>query len=63
MAQNREEWETLRDQFEELKDHGSGPAIDEILDDEIRRRFGQTIARAVHKLSLRETLARVKVAR
>jgi hypothetical protein len=63
MAQKSEDWKAVLDQFEELKGHDSGPPIDEILDDEIRRRFGQTIARAVHKPSLRETLARVKVAR
>jgi hypothetical protein len=60
---DREEWNSVRDRFEELRRRETDPAgLDQILDDEIRRRFGQTIARAVRKSSVRETLA-IRIAR
>jgi hypothetical protein len=60
-----DDWKGVRDQLNKLKEHNAGsvPAIDEILDDDIRRRFGQVIARAAHKPTVRETLAVVAVAR
>jgi hypothetical protein len=60
---DREEWNSVRDRFEELRRRETDPAgLDQILDDEIRRRFGQTIARALRKPSVRETLA-IRIAR
>ena len=50
MAQDPDEkrLEALKDQFEELKrcESASGSRLEEIFDDEIRRRFGETIYRA-----------------
>jgi hypothetical protein len=61
----QEDRKALRDQIEILRGRDTGlvPSLDELLDDEARRRFGQAIARAVHKATVRETLANVAVTR
>ena len=45
---DRNEWITVKDQFEELKQRESQsvPDVQEAFDEEIRRRFGEMISRA-----------------
>jgi len=65
MAQHLDDWKDLQEQIEKLKGHELGPvpALDEVLDAGIRRRFGRVIARTNHKPSIRETLAVARVVR
>ena len=68
MFQNpdQNELKALKDHIEALRrcESGTVPALDEIIDHEIRRRFGRMIAHtANNKTSVRETLAIVAVAR
>jgi hypothetical protein len=45
---DRDEWSALKDRFEEIRNGSpeSVPSLEEILDDEIRRRFGRLISRS-----------------
>ena len=48
------EWQALKDQFEELTRRQSAPDIEEIFDTEIRRRFGAMIYRAATSKNLED---------
>ena len=41
------EWNILKDEFASLRRHGADESIEAFLDEEIRRRFGEYIMRAV----------------
>ena len=45
---DRNEWTAVKERFEELRrrESESAPALEDIFDDEIRRRFGQMISRS-----------------